>query len=424
MKARFWWLFIVIGVLVGGHVLAQDVSNVPFLGRIAYIGTDYNVYSMSAEARAQLTQDGGLSRAYQWLTWSDDGRLSYFCCDLRSATQLEMTAYISSDGEEVGRAVLTTRAKPIIYAYWSPARCENADTCRDLVVLVNDVQNGGLSLQGIRHRGETSETFEIGAGSPFYYSFSPNGDRLLFHRSNRAIDVYGLAEGRVIRQIREVSSGTFQAPSWSPVDDRLLVGVQGARANTTDLVLFEGENGRRTLVEGLEGFVSFLWSPDGKYIAYRTISERGHGKLIVIDAKTGALITEDSTGGVVAFFWSPNSQKIALVSVRTNRTRAEAGTVRVAQGRDAQLVWVVLDVQSGQESLLESFRPTYEMLYMMNYFDQFAQSHRFWSPDSRYLVYSATTDANPNGAIHLLDIDGGARSVTIAEGVFAVWSFK
>jgi TolB protein len=424
MKTRLWLLFIVVVAWVSGLVVAQDVSSVPFSGRIAYIGTDYNVYSMSAKSSTQLTQDGSLRRAYQWLTWSEDGRLAYFCCDLRLAAQLETTAYISSDGEQAGRAVLATRAKPIIYAYWSPSRCENVDTCRDLVILVNDVQNGGLSVQGIRHRGDTSETFEIGTGAPFYYSFSPTGDRLLFHRNNRAIDVYSLLEGRVTRQIREFSSGAFQAPSWSPIDDRLLVGVQGARANTTDLVLFEGDSGRRTLLEGIEGFVSFLWSPDGKFIAYRAISSQGHGKLNVLNANTGELVAEDNTGGVVAFFWSPDSRKIASISLRTNRTRADAGTVRVAQGRDIQLAWAILDVTTGQESVLEAFRPTYEMLYIMNYFDQFAQSHRFWSPDSRYLVYSALTDASPNGAIQLLDIDGTASSVTIAEGVFAVWSFE
>ena len=61
-----------------------------------------------------------------------------------------------------------------------------------------------------------------------------------------------------------------------------------------------------------------------------------------------------------------------------------------------------------------SFLPSEDMTYYLNFFDQFARSHRLWSADSRYLVYGERT---PSGErVSLIDVAGDGSATTITEG--------
>ncbi len=414
-------ILLTIATFFSGMALAQET---PLPSSIAYIGTDYNVYTLSEGNQFQLTTDGSTARAYQWLTWSNDGRLSYFCCDLRTASTAETVTYISSDGKTAGEEVLRTNGQSVIYAYWSPNTCGDAENCRDLVLLVNNISNGSLSLEVVRDTNTGEQNFTLGTGSPFYYSFSPNGDNLLFHRDNQVLDVFSISENRVVRAFRELSSGSFQSPSWSPTDERLLIGLQGASRGETNLVIIDGET-ETIIAEGLQGLTSFSWSPNGRYVAYREISNRLYGSLTIIDTLTGEEVAKNTIEGVLAFFWSPDSEKIAYVGLR--RTGSSVGVNNVTVGMQTNSVslgWGVLNIVSGINLALDTFVPTYEMGYMMSYFDQFSQSHRIWSPDSRFIVYSALEGEEEKPIIAILDIDAQGSSKTIAEGVFAVWSFE
>jgi hypothetical protein len=72
---------------------------------------------------------------------------------------------------------------------------------------------------------------------------------------------------------------------------------------------------------------------------------------------------------------------------------------------------------------LQGFLPTRDMLYFLSFFDQFAQSHRLWSPDSRYLVYAELTSESRQ-LIHLLDTnDPAAWPLTLTEGQIGIWSY-
>jgi len=88
----------------------------------------------------------------------------------------------------------------------------------------------------------------------------------------------------------------------------------------------------------------------------------------------------------------------------------------------------VLNVETGQNTQYNTFTPTYEMAYWMLYFDQFTPSHRIWSPDSQYLVFSHVADVavEPSPVISVLDTTATpANAVSdITDGVFAVWSFE
>lgn len=127
---------------------------------------------------------------------------------------------------------------------------------------------------------------------------------------------------------------------------------------------------------------------------------------------------------MLAFFWSPDSDQIAYVTTTAVSPGSFSAKMSSARQGTGGLSWSVLDVESGAVRSYGSFVPTEQMLYVLTYFDQFAQSHRLWSPDSRHLVYSEMT-ANSEAMISLLDTTQETSvPLFIAEGLVGIWSFN
>src|SRR5258708_28140294 len=97
---------------------------------------------------------------------------------------------------------------------------------------------------------------------------------------------------------------------WSPIDDRMLFGIQGSIADRTSIVVANGTQ-RQALLENRENPVSFAWSPDAKLVA----SVSNFDKVVVTDVKTGKLIVSSPQINVVAYFWSPQSDRVAYIAV-------------------------------------------------------------------------------------------------------------
>lgn len=415
MKLR---LVMTLWALVMSVTLGAAFDEQPaFPGRIAIIGNDHNVYTLSATDTAQLTTDGSLQRAYQWPTWSRDGRLAFFCCDLATTSSLRTGVFISSDGVTPARQVVESIAQPVIYANWSPAACSPDGACRNLSILVNDLRSNRLRVELVRDEGEQATRSQVAVGSPFYTTFSPDGRSILMHRNNILLEVYDIDTNRS-QLIEARSSGTFQTAAWSPVDDRLLYGIPNSD-RTTNLVV--NQNGSvQTLATGLGGAVAFAWSPDGTLIAYRTRTQRGLEPVVVINARTGRVI---SSGGqdVFAFWWSPDSTKIALLSILRPGDAAMLSREPVQNAPNVRVRWVVMDANTGELTAFEPFVPNYELAYFANYFDQFAVSHAIWSPDSRYIVYSEAIGTDGNQVTVLDTITG--EMFTLADGRVGVWGW-
>jgi TolB protein len=261
-------------------------------------------------------------------------------------------------------------------------------------------------------------------GPPFYYSWSPDGGRMLWQRNNSRLDIYDANEDRVVNTLPQTPGAIF-APAWSPVDDRLLFGTINDD-QTTDLVIV-GQDATTVLAAGFTGLVSYNWSPDGNQIAYREASSTGFGPLVVVDAISGEVVSRSPTTGVISFFWAPDSRQVAYLTLAASPDSFSAqgpqGHVLAQnQQQPIGIAWSILDTSTGDVRQYGSFFPTRESLYLLQFFDQFAQSHRIWSPDSRYLIYSEITEAGPVISVQDTSQDGSVP-FSIAEGIIGIWSF-
>lgn len=435
-----FWGCLLIGI---GGIQAQDVpggAGVDVPGKIAYIGADFNVgvVEPSTANKIMLTTDAADTRRYQWPTWSTDGRLAYFCCDLNFVTRpTDVQIYISRDAEDPGKLIYETGNEGFTYAYWSPMNCAGGDTCRDLAVLLSRFDAPTFKVEVIRDNGSAPTTRTVGTGAPYYYSWSPDGQSMAWQRNNQSVDLYDAANDEFISTLSQ-QAGAFPAPAWSPTDGRVLFGALNQSARSTDLSIALNDD-VTVLKSDIEGALAFSWSPDGRFVAYRTLTRsEGAGPLILLDAATGQETARSRTG-VVAFFWSPDGNRIAHLtfSQREATPGAENDGFSVdasqtfnlplvaAQEDTVFLEWNIWDVTSGSEVIIGQFIPTVEMIYLISYFDQFSQSHRLWSPDSRFLVYAAeANDGSGTQTVNILDTTTtNAVPFPVARGTIGIWSY-
>lgn len=423
------WAFILSSSTVS---LAQD-TVADLHGHIAYVGIDQNIYVFNPHTGTdiQLTNDASANKRYEWPTWATDGRLALFASrtseDGRAPVFEAYVAEFDSAKPEVIK-VYEGAGQVFNYAYWAPEDCSAGTGCRDLALLLSSLSQG-MFVELVRVTpGESITSQTIPGGPPFYFSWSPNGSQMLWHRrvaNRQRFDIFDAASNGIDDTL-SIVPGVMNAPGWSPVDDRLLVGVRSQNRTQTDLVIVEnGET--RPLVRGLDGLVSFAWSPDGTMAAYRSASQRDYGPLFVVDTQTGETLLRSPGSGVIAFFWSPNSEKIAYITLANppGSFNASAAAVRVANKLaqpELSLAWSVMSIRDGVTNRFGGFFPTEAMGYLLTYFDQFAQSHRVWSPDSRHLLYSEIGRGGP--VISVLDTSRpDSVTVSIKQGTLGIWSY-
>ncbi|MBZ0283291.1 MAG: hypothetical protein K8L97_21320 [Anaerolineae bacterium] len=409
-------------LLFTAQVAAQPTAILDLPGSIAYIGIDGNVYSIDSQRTdtTVLTDDANLEKQYVWPTWSTDGRLAYFQTGLMN-NQIETNVYISSDGHQPGNLAYTVTGEIFTYAYWSPQNCVDESNCRNLAVLLSNPRDQLFSVRLIRNTQHHSEQMLAGLGAPFYYSWSPDGLRMLWQRNDERVDVFRTDTPEVI-DILPFKPGRFQSPAWSPIDDRWLIGSLATDSRSTDLVIIANGEAQR-LAEQLAGPISFSWSPNGDYAAYMD----ANGPIFVIDTYTGETISRAPVNGVYAFFWSPDSNHIAYITSATAPGSLIAGAnakTDAAVQNITRIAWSILDIKTDSVHSYGAFQPTNEMIYLLSFFDQFAQSHHVWSPDSRFLIYSEI--AGEQGPIvSVLDTtQPDTVPFSIAQGVIGIWNFN
>lgn len=433
MEFKGYRLSVVIVMLLAtvSITFAQEVEleSLGLEGKIAYVGDDFNIYSLdlSTSDINQLTEDGTRQAKYEFPTWSFDGQLAYFCCSVRGRRSLNLSIYLSDDGISPGVQYYDQAEERHIYAFWSPVTCE-IDNCVDLAVLIQDLSQSQLKVELFNSQNRQTGQRSLGDGVPFYYSWSPSGESLLLHRNNSSLQYYSVSSTDIVSAFDE-PLGAFLSPSWSPIDNRILFASL-SDSDTSRLTLLNNDN-EQILADNLQGAVSFSWSPDGRYIAYRVANADSVSSIYVIDSENGEAIARTNVSGALSFFWSPDSSKIAYITLSNppgtfDINHQTTGNVTSLTQVNDGFAWNILDVEDSSNILLNSFIPTVSMQYLLTNFDQFAQSHSLWSPDSTHIVYSERISIDSRESlVTIINVnDPNATPLPVIGGSFAVWSYQ
>jgi TolB protein len=180
--------------------------------------------------------------------------------------------------------------------------------------------------------------------------------------------------------------------------------------------------------------VAFIGPGDGDRVAPLPL-----GPLRIVDAATGDVRTL-GVKDVVAFFWSPDGRTIATLGIPSTVSPPaatvgdEPATARLASvregpdparptadaaGVDVSLVFV--DVASGAATTPAVVSLTSLFVnQVLPYFDQYALSHKVWSPDGTSILLPIVT-ADGVETLESLPKDGSAARV-LAPGSIGFWS--
>ncbi len=415
---------------------SPEIAELPASGQLAVIDMDSNLVVLRRGESPRMISDDATSidtetlsgRVYQHPTWSVSGWLSYVRAETLPDQPPRLDVLAVRPAESEPTTILSSTDATYVYGYWSPAACSGAPDCGRFAYLMNDGDRLALHLAEVSN-GDAPQATDtiIGRAAPFYYSWAPDGTSMLWYRNERTLAIYDIVSEDVREELPD-SAGRFMAPAWSPVDERLLVAR--AEANRSRMTVIDGED-RIELGLPIEGYAHFNWSPDGRQIAYTS----GGDTLEPI-----TVINADGSGGrvlaavpdVVAFFWSPDSTRLAVVALVLNESPLpQAGSgIRARQveqqrnPEDFAFAWYVFDVASGEATRFTQFLPTAEQWYTLKFFDQFAQSQRVWSPDSRYVVYAEQDRDSREQTIRLIDVEKpGEEPLQVMAGTNAVFSF-
>ncbi|MBI1877718.1 MAG: DPP IV N-terminal domain-containing protein [Chloroflexi bacterium] len=390
-------------------------------GRLAYIGGDGNVYVTTPDRNATIAVTSDATAApeypgysYHRLSWSPDGRLA-FAGVTRTNDDATSVLYVVNSPEASPQVIGRSNEHFVIYIYWSPLPCPNRPTCRRLAYLIEEEES--ISLRLVEIDGETVENQRLGRGRPFYFSWAPDSQRIIWHtggarRHNPAAQLALYDVDRDELQLLPHEPGLFLAPAWSPQGDRWL-GVS-AEGQVDSLQSFGAEQ-PVTLIRVPDGQVVFAWSPQGDQVAYATREKPNdpfYSAVHIFDLRTGQAQRITAVGfRILAFFWSPDGQRLAYLT-------------RQPLFDSTWMQWRVYNLTENRDRGYKMFHPSFQMNFVISSFNQYAQSDRFWSPDSRYLVY-ADRDQALIERVWLIDTwaEDGNQAILVDEGAIGLWSW-
>ena len=402
----------------------------PGLPRLAVVGADGRLLTMDAMG-GSVTPFGRPGVTFGFPAWSPDGsRIAVV-----GTTDKDTGIYVfpaapptSAPADPV--VVYQDAGSPPFYLYWSPDG-------RRLSFLTTEL--AGLALR-VAPADASAPATVARTGSPLYWTWS-GPDRLLVHSGIADADSFfgeigadGTAPERAAS-----AAGEFRAPAVSA--DARFRGYSSLATATPGQVIVESTDHAIEHRVGVYGTAALDFGPAADELAFIAPSAAAPpmgvplGPLRLMDAASGAVRTM-LPDGVVGFFWSPDGSTIAalqlvsagsdqvatvgrLVSADSSGSADRRSTVAAAApGSPLRLVFVSTGsgaiVSHRTVRLSDAFTQQ-----VLPYFDQYALSHRLWSPDGTAIILPVVSD---DGVVHLTTVRAdGTDSHVVTDGAIAFW---
>jgi TolB protein len=409
---------------------AEQSAPTAEVNRIALVNDQGQIETMSphGEDRRVLTLESD-DAIFQFPAWAPDSQRVAVIGSRFSGGGIYVLEDAARTGSLVERQIYFSDEETPFYLFWSPDSSH--------VAFLANYSSNSMGLNVVAGDG-TDRSRLLATGAPFYWDWSADGRQLLIHSgSDRFDQTLALIDLEGATQADNLATpGDFQAPDIGP-DGRYWAFAEQVEDGLSSLVIIDTQTGeRQSYEEG--GSIALNWSPTRDQIAFTNSGTGDHpywGSLRVLDAVTGE-VRLLSTRTVLAFFWSPDGRSIAFITLgrderndgdivgapQKSRTFGRVANVPVQQSSRGFLTLSVVDVETGQGLRLLDFEPTATYIsQFLPFFDQYALSHRVWSPDSSALVLPVREDETD--MILVVPARGG-RPYHLAEGDIAFWSHR
>jgi TolB protein len=344
--------------------------------------------------------------------WAPDGERVAFGTLTARAARVDVV-----DARRAGVAsVYSSPSDAPIYVSWGPSG--------DLLAMLA-VDREGLALHLVDVAAATSRLFS--RGNPFFWSWSHDGDRLLVHRDVLGVEAVVGFTGLGDFDVRDPlpDPGVFQSPALSP-SERYVAYATLSTGDVRRVVVAAAPGSLDDDVAPIEkrelphaGQAALAWHPRLDLLAVQRGKEDGFGALSLLDAVTGDL--EHVVDGLsLAFFWSPDGESIAYLTLQLGSPgfgdERQVSASPLSQDPELPRLTIhVFDLATGVARELADFVPTVAFIEQyLPVFDQYARSHRVWSPASDALVFAAVgVDGQP--VITLFGLDGSVTPLAAGE---------
>jgi len=396
------------------------------VGLIVYIAPDGNVRVIDQKGGGSraLTMDAGASGdkrvLYAAPAWSPDGRqVAFTRMTVDSSSQVTEASLFSSarNGKKLTRLLSGSKLRPF-YLYWSPDS--------KLVSLLSSVDEGGLEL-GVAPAGEEGGYRALDHGSPFYWAWRADSRALVEHvntgqpgEDGERLSLLNIGP-EITRAPIRADPGVFQAPGFSADGKRVAYASTIEATSTLHLTAADGSGDQTVATE--RGGIFLDFSRDGKHLAYLAalrLQPVPLGTLNVVEVGKAASKKTLKEEPVLEFFWSPDGRSLAFI-IPDNMEGVDA---MFAQSDNLAYVRLMgYDVSSGRSWTIARFPPSRGFFNVLPFFDQYQRSSTMWSPDSRFLAFTAVGPDGSSG-IFVSNADGNTQPRFLAAGDDAFWSLR
>jgi TolB protein len=396
------------------------------VGLIIYIAPDGNVHVIDQKGGTSkaLTKDAGPHDSgmvvYLSPTWSPDGKqVAFTRMTVDGSSEVSDASLLTAarDGRHLTRVLSGSRLRPF-YLYWSP------DSRK--VSLLSSVKGDDILELGIASAGVEGGYRSIDKGTPFYWDWRADSSSMVAHvnsgrpgEDGERLSLLNL-EPDINRTEISVDAGMFQAPSFSPDGKCFAYASTSHSVLTLHLRTLDGSADRSVATDTGGAFIEF--SSDGKRIAYlaaTSLQPIPAGTLNVVDIAAGKKRTLKETP-VLEFFWSPDGRTLAFVVPDSG---AEIDPIFLQNDNAAYIRLMGLDADSGKTWVIARFPPSRGFFSILPYFDQYQRSSTIWSPDSRFIGFTALT-SDGSSALFVARADGNIKPRYLTPGDYAFWSFR